>query len=172
MPTTGETQGQEPDTEPKPTPPTPPTDPWDGIPEEWSWTKNAVESANREAAARRVALRELEDKTKGAKTPEEFTAAMSEFNAKETELTTALARERAARKHSLNDDVLEFLTGTTEEQIDAQAAKLAALAPATGDTTPPRVITVTPPSGGVSPPTPTPKAENGREAWRAYKARR
>lgn len=174
MPTTGENPGQEPTTEPTPTPPTPPapTDPWDGIPEEWSWTKNAVESANREAAARRVALRELEDKTKDAKTPEEFATAMSEFTAKETELTTALARERAARKHSLKDDVLEFLTGTTEEQIEAQAAKLAALAPATGEPTPPRVITATPPSGGVTPPTPTPKAESGREAWRAYKARR
>ena len=175
MPTlTGETQGQEPNTEPNASTgastPDAKTDPWEGLPDEWAWTKNAVESANREAASRRVALRELEDKTKDAKTPEEFTAAMTEYTAKQTQLATELARERAARKHGLADGVLEFLTGTTEEAIEAQAAKLATLNPKAE--TPPKVITVPAPSGGVTPSTGAPKVENGREMWKAYKARR
>lgn len=182
MPTTGETPGQEPTTDPAPATsteapaaqtaaPAEKADPWDGIPEEWSWTKNAVEAANREAAARRVALRDLEDKTKDAKTPEEFTAAMGEFQKAQEKLTTDLERERAARKHKLDDDVLEFLTGTTAEQIEAQAAKLASLkkAEAPAQTV---VITQPDPSGGVSPGEKSPKELNGREAWRAFKDRR
>lgn len=144
-------------------------DRWAGIPEEWAWTKGAVESANREAASRRVALRELEDKVKDAKTPEEFTKAMADVKAKEDSLTQELARERAARKHKLDDDVLEFLTGTTEEQIEAQAAKLANLKP--GAVTPPAVITQTPPSGGVTPSSETPTDESGKSAWKKYKER-
>jgi hypothetical protein len=148
------------------------TDPWDGIPEEFAWAKSAVESANREAAARRVALREAEDKLKDAKTPEEFTAAMDQFKASEEKLTVDLERERAARKHKLDDDVLEFLTGTTAEQIEAQAAKLAGLKP--GVTPPAQTVVITQPTptGGVTPGDTAPKEPSGREAWRAYKDRR
>lgn len=174
MPNTGDNQGQEPNTEPnastEASTPETKTDPWEGLPDEWAWTKNAVESANREAASRRVALRELEDRTKDAKTPEEFTAAMGEYTAKQTQLASELARERAARKHGLADDVLEFLTGTTEEAIEAQAAKLAGLKPKAD--VPPKVITQPAPSGGVTPGNGAPKEENGRDMWKAYKARR
>lgn len=175
MPNTGETQDQESTTDPNTsTEATDSTaeqkDPWDGIPEEWAWTKSAVESANREAASRRVALREVEDKLKEAKTPEEVQAATAEYQRKADELTAQLARERAARKHSLTDEVLEFLTGTTEEQIEAQAAKLAALKPS-GETAPTRVITAPAPSGGVTP-THQPSEVDGRAAWKAYKDRR
>jgi hypothetical protein len=173
MPDTGAPQGQEPDNA---TPPatteattspagTEKADPWEGIPDEWSWTKNAVESANREAASRRVALRELEDKTKDAKTPEEFNAAVAEWTAKQDSLATELERERAARKHGLADDVLEFLTGKTPEEIEKQASKLAGFKPS-------RVITQPPPSGGVTPSVPSTKEQTGRDAWAAYKASR
>jgi hypothetical protein len=175
MPDTGDNQGQEPITDPTTTTsteqaPAASTDPWDGIPEEWAWTKGAVESANREAAARRVALRELEEQTKDAKSPEDYAEAVKSFNSKQTELETALARERAARKHSLADDVLEFLTGTTEEQIEAQATKLAALKPSSS-TEAPRVVTVPAPTGGATPVT-QPTEQSGRAAWKAYKDRR
>jgi hypothetical protein len=176
MPTTGETQGQEPTTdpttatEPTGTEPTKEKDPWEGLPEEWAWTKEAVNSANREAASRRVALREAEDKLKDAKSPEEVQAAIAEYQKKGTELESTLARERAARKHKLSDDVLEFLTGTTEEQIEAQAAKLAALKPA-GEPAPPRVVTVPAPSGGVTPVN-APPEQDGKAAWKAFKGRR
>jgi hypothetical protein len=176
MPDTGETQGQEPTNTDSTTStetgtPAATTDRWEGIPDEWAWTKGAVESANREAAARRVALRELEEQTKDAKSPEDYAEAVKTFNTKQTELETALARERAARKHSLADDVLEFLTGTTEEQIEAQATKLAALKPASQETVVPKVVTVPAPTGGVTP-TVQPTELDGRAAWKAYKDRR
>lgn len=171
MPNTGEPQGQEPEaTDPNPTTPpasTEKADPWEGLPEEWAWTKTALESANREAASRRVALRETEDKLKAAKTPEEFQAAMNDYTEKESRLTTDLERERAARRHGLTDEVLEFLTAKTPDEIEKQAAKLAALKPGA-----PKVITQAPPSGGVTPTQGTPKEESGRAAWRAYKERR
>jgi len=173
MPDTGAPQGQEPTATPDPV--TPPaetkTDPWEGIPEEFAWAKSAVESANREAASRRVALRDLEEKTKDAKTPEEFTAAMSEFQSAQDKLTVDLERERAARKHKLDDDVLEFLTGTTAEQIEAQAAKLAGLKPGAA---PVQTVVVTQPepTGGVTPGDKAPKEQSGRDAWRAFKERR
>lgn len=172
MSTTGE-PGQEPTTTTDPNPatgdpkPTEKADPWEGLPDEFAWAKSAVESANREAASRRVALREAEDKLKDAKTPEEFQRVMSEYTEKQTALTTELERERAARKHGLADDVLEFLTATTPDEIEKQAAKLAALKPGT-----PKVITTTPPAGGVTPAQGAQKETSGREAWRAYKERR
>lgn len=144
------------------------TDPWDGLPEEFAWAKQAVERANSEAASRRVALREAEEKLKGAKSPEDIQAAVKEFADKASALETTLAKERAARKHKLADDVLEFLTGTTEEQIEAQAAKLASLKPANQE---PLVVTQPAPSGGVTPAS-TPNTRTGRDEWKAYKSRR
>lgn len=141
------------------------SDRWAGIPEEWAWAKNAVESANREAASRRVALRELEERVKDAKTPEEFNAALADVKAKEVELTNQLARERAARKHRLNDDLLEFLTADTEEGIEAQAEKLAALKP---EAAAPVVITKLPPTGGAKP-SETSLPESGKDAWAEYR---
>lgn len=151
-------------------------DRWEGLPDEWNWTKEEVEratrsaeAANREAASRRVALRELEEKTKDAKTPEEFTAAMAEYTNKNAALEAELARERAARKHGLSDDLVEFLTASTEAEIETQAAKLAGLkAPAAP---PAPNTTQVPLNGGVTPEA-KPPAKSGRDAWREYKARR
>jgi hypothetical protein len=176
MPDPANPEGQEPTPTPTPTATTPaageaPADPWAGIPDQFAWAKAAVENANREAASRRVALREAEEKLSAAKTPEEFEAAVAEFKNGQSRLEAELARERAARKHGLADDVVEFLTGTTEEQIEAQAAKLAALKPASQETVPPVVVTVPAPSGGVTPSS-QPTEQDGRALWRAHKARR
>lgn len=140
-------------------------DRWAGIPDEWAWAKNAVESANREAASRRVALRELEERVKDAKTPEEFNTALADVKAKEVELTNSLARERAARKHSLTDDLLEFLTADSAEGIEAQAEKLAALKPKAEA---PKVITKLPLTGGAKP-NESSSLENGKDAWAEYR---
>jgi hypothetical protein len=167
MPNTGDTTGQEPNPNPNPTTPPAPAekaDPWEGLPDEWAWTKEAVNGANREAASRRVALRDLEERTKDAKTPEEFNNLVSEFTKKQNGLEVALERERAARKHKLADDVLEFLTATDAEEIEKQATKLAGLKG--------KIVHQPAPSGGVTPSAPTPKDESGRDAWRAYKASR
>lgn len=174
MADTGETQGQEPTTETTPTtnaeaPPVVNDDPWANIPDEWKWTKAEVESARREAASRRVALKELETKLSEAKSPEEFSKAMADAKASEDSLARELSRERAARKHRLDDDLLEFLTGNTDEEIEAKALKLAALKPGAGAA--PVVITKPAPSGGSSPLDGVSPEEDGRAEWEAYKKR-
>ena len=42
------------------------------------------------------------------------------------ELEITLMRDRAARVHKLPSDLVEFITGSNEEEANAQAAKLAA----------------------------------------------
>ena len=145
------------------------TDPYAGLPEEFGWLKSDLESTRREAAGRRVELRDLQDKFKDAKTPEEFSAAIADASARSTQLEAEVARERAARKHKLDDSLIEFLTGTDEASIMAQAEKLAALAtkPAA-----PHVVTQLAPTGGVNPSSTTPPDLNGREAWQKFKGRR
>ena len=73
----------------------------------------------------RTALQEKADaeKTEAQKLQDRLAAA--EETAKKT--GRALLIERATRKHSLPDDVVEFLTGDTEEEIEAKAQRLAAL---------------------------------------------
>jgi chromosome segregation ATPase len=146
------------------------TDPYAGLPAEFAWLKNDLESTRREAAARRVQLREAEDKLKEAKTPEEVAAAVADAASKSAKLEAELARERAARKHKLDDELVEFLTGTTDEQIEAQAAKLAGLKQAPAATPP--AVTRQEPRGGTTPNDTTPPEINGRDAWRQYRGSR
>lgn len=138
-------------------------DPYAGLPEEFAWLKNDLEATRREAAGRRVELRELQDKTKDAKTPEEFAAAVADAARKSTELEVELARERVARKHNLDDELLEFLTGKSSEEIEAQAVKLAALKPPVVPASRPAL------RGGVNPSVGTPPDLSGRETYRQYK---
>jgi chromosome segregation ATPase len=170
MADTGTPQGQEPETKTETPATETPKDPYAGLPEEFAWLKDDLESTRREAASRRVALREAEDKLKEAKTPEDIAAAVKEATKKSAELETELARERAARKHKLADDLLEFITGTTEEQIESQATKLAALAVTQRETQ--TTPTKPAPRGGVTPTDTTPPEVNGREAWKKYRGRR
>ena len=168
MADTGTPQGQEPENKTETTTTTETKDPYAGLPEEFSWLKDDLESTRREAASRRVALREAEEKLKEAKTPEDIAKAVAEATKLSAELEAEVARERAARKHKLDDSLIEFLTGTNVEQIEAQAAKLAALAPSA----PRPVVTRQAPRGGVTPSDTTPPDLDGREAWRQYKGRR
>lgn len=144
------------------------SDPFAGLPEEFAWLKSDLETTRREAAARRVELRGLQDKFKDAKTPEEVAQAIAEATTRSTQLEAEVARERAARKHKLDDALVEFLTGTNEEQIEAQAAKLAALAPSA----PREPVTRLAPRGGVTPSDSSPPELDGREAWKKFKGRR
>lgn len=164
------TQGQEPETQTEATAEAPKEkDPYEGLPEEFAWLKDDRESLRREAASRRVALREAEAKLKDAKTPEDIAAAVADTTKRNAELEAEVARERAARKHKLSDELLEFLTGTTDEQIEAQAAKLAALRPSV---TEPVTTTRQEPRGGVTPSNSTPPELDGREEWKKYRGRR
>ena len=139
-------------------------DPFAGLPDEFAWVKSDLESTRREAASRRVEVRKLEEQLKDAKTPEDVTKAVEEAAKRSTELEAELARERAARKHKLDDEFLEFLTGATPEQIESQAAKLAALAP--------KVTAPKPnPRGGVTPADTNLPELSGRDAWKKFKGR-
>jgi hypothetical protein len=170
MADTGTPQGQEPENQTEQQTEAKVSDPFAGLPEEFAWLKNDLESTRREAAGRRVELRELEAKFKDAKTPEEVNAAIAEATKRSAALEAEVARERAARKHKLDDSLVEFLTGTTEEQIEAQAAKLAALAPSAARET--VVVTRQTPRGGVTPSDSTPPEINGRDAWKQYRGSR
>ena len=171
MADTGTVEGQAPENQTETTATTTATtDPFAGLPEEFAWLKSDLESTRREAAGRRVELRELEAKFKDAKTPEEVNAAIAEATKRSAALEAEVARERAARKHKLDDSLVEFLTGSTEELIEAQAAKLAALAPSAAREQ--AVVTRQSPRGGVTPSDTSPPEESGRDAWQKYKGRR
>ena len=143
------------------------TDPYAGLPAEFSWLKNDLESTRREAASRRVEVRKLEEQLREAKTPEDIAKAVADSAKRSAELETELARERAARKHKLDDEVVEFLTGATAEQIEAQAAKLAALSKREAAS-----VTKQTPRGGLTPAESSAPELSGREAWKAYRGNR
>ena len=169
MADTGTPQGQEPESKTETTTTATGSDPYAGLPAEFSWLRDDLESTRREAASRRVALREAEEKLKEAKTPEDISKAVADATKKSAELESELARERAARKHKLDDSLVEFLTGSDADQIEAQAAKLAALATAS---TTPLAVTRQSPRGGVTPSDSTPPELDGREAWKKFRGRR
>lgn len=90
--------------------------------------RKKLTKANADAANWRTKFRELEAKFTDAKTPEEFTAAVAEL----TKANAELARERdvakVARKYKLPDELAEVVQGSTPEEMDAHAKKLARFA--------------------------------------------
>jgi hypothetical protein len=144
-------------------------DPWAAFPAEFNWVRKELEDTRKEAAEKRVLARELQDKLGAAKTPEEVQQITAAYDAKTSDLEVALARERVARKTGLGDDLVEFLTAKTEEELTAQAAKLAGLKPAADAD--PVIVTVQEPRGGLNP-TVDPHEQTGYEAWEAYKRNR
>jgi hypothetical protein len=162
-----QTQGQEPDTTPAASTE---TDPWAAFPKEFNWVRKELEDTRKEAAEKRVLNKELQDKLGSAKTPEEVQQATAAFETKARDLEVALAREKVARKTGLSDDLVEFLTGKSEEELTAQAAKLAGLKPAeVADNQ--VVVTIQEPRGGLNPSV-EPGEQNGFDAWEAYKKNR
>jgi hypothetical protein len=157
-----QTQGQEPAVTPAAT--TAETDPWAAFPPEFNWVRKELEDTRKEAAEKRVLNKELQDKLGSAKSPEEVQQATAAYETKARDLEIALAREKVARKTGLSDELLEFLTAKTEEELTAQAAKLATLKPAAD----PVVVTVQEPRGGLDPSIDVNEL-NGHEAWKAYK---
>ncbi|HEX9225073.1 MAG TPA: hypothetical protein VF885_00275 [Arthrobacter sp.] len=143
-------------------------DPWAAFPAEFNWVRKELEDTRKEAADKRVLARELQDKLATAKTPEEVQQITAAYDTKTNDLEVALARERVARKTGLSDELVEFLTGKSEEELTAQAEKLAGLKPAADG---PVVVTVQEPRGGLDP-SHTPIASNGYDAWEDYKKNR
>ncbi|MGZ4659754.1 MAG: hypothetical protein ACXVYB_00585 [Arthrobacter sp.] len=160
-----QTEGQEPAT----TTPSAAPDPWAAFPAEFNWVRKELEDTRKEAAEKRVLAKELQEKLGSAKTPEEVQQITAAYDTKTSDLEVALARERVARKTGLSDDLVEFLTAKTEEELVAQAAKLAGLKPAADAD--PVVVTVQQPRGGLDPSI-EPDDKNGFDAWEDYKRNR
>lgn len=159
-----QTQGQEPEAT---TTPSAAPDPWAAFPAEFNWVRKELEDARKEAADKRVLAKDLKEKLGTAKTPEEVQQLTAAYDTKTNDLEVALARERVARKSGLSDDLVEFLTGKTEEELTTQAAKLAGLKPAADSV----VVTVQEPRGGLDP-TVAPGQASGFDEWETYKRNR
>jgi hypothetical protein len=110
------------ETPPVETPPAEPTE--DDLPE---WARKELTKVRNEAAGYRTRLRDAEDKLKDAKTPEEFQAAMNEWQTKNSELERNLLVTKIATKHGLPEAIAARLQGGDEAAIEADALALAAL---------------------------------------------
>lgn len=92
---------------------------------DWSESARAeITKVRNEAARYRTRLREVEEKFKDAKTPEEFEAAVNEQTERNRALESELLRERIARKFDLPDDLAEVLKGDDEKSLTEHAKKL------------------------------------------------
>lgn len=90
-----------------------------------------LERTRREAAARRTRVRELEQSLEGAKSPEEFEAAVNEYKAQIAALELSVARSDVARKYGLPDDLASALQGSDAAALEAHAKVLAKYVPST-----------------------------------------
>lgn len=90
----------------------------DALPE---WAKKKISDLNTENAGWRTKFRDAEQKLAAAKTPEEFAAAQADFAKERIELERALVIATAG----IPEELQEFVTGTTKEELEASAAKLA-----------------------------------------------
>lgn len=142
-------------------------DPWEKFPAEFNWVRKELEDARKEAAEKRVLAREAQEKLSQAKTPEEVQQIIAANDAKTADLEAKLARERVARKTGLDEDLVEFLTAKTEEDLLKQAEKLAKAKKA-DDTV---VVTQLNPRGGQNPST-EPNELDGYAEWERYKKNR
>lgn len=94
----------------------------DSLPESWQAEIRKLRSEN---AKHRTSNKELKDRLEAAKSPEDFEALKSE-----TQATIAkLERDLSIAKHTqgLDPDLVEFVTGDTDEEIKASADKVRAL---------------------------------------------
>ena len=113
----------------------PTTPPWgDDFDAERAWTlvQNLRGDLEKRTTERDEARQERDDaKAAGDSTEaaEKLTAAEARAKTAETSLWT----ERAIRKHSIDEDLVDFLTGDTEEEILAKAERLAGRSKPDGD---------------------------------------
>lgn len=112
------------------------------------WARNKIADLNRESASWRTQLRELEKKAEALKTPEDFQAALTEYQQKAAEEAAALRLEIDHRDicdtHKVPKELRSLVRGTKEE-MEAAAKLLASsgaafVDPAAGE-----------PGGGIDP---------------------
>ncbi|KPC89299.1 hypothetical protein ADL35_02350 [Streptomyces sp. NRRL WC-3753] len=120
--TTTEQPGQTPpDGEQKPAE-TPEEKPAEEVPAEV--LRQKLTEANAEAANYRVKLREVEARFAGAKTPEEFEAAVTELKTQNEALERKILLNTVAAKYELPETLAKRLTGATPEELEADAKEL------------------------------------------------
>lgn len=85
--------------------------------------RKELSDARAEAAKYRIRAREAAEKAETLKSLDEFNA----VSARVSELETDLACERLARKYGLPDQLANRITGSTEEEREADAKALSAL---------------------------------------------
>jgi hypothetical protein len=120
-----------------------------------------------------VEAKELKEKLAEAKTPEEVQKLLADSEARVAKIELEKNRVLAARNAKLPEELDEFITGTTQEEIDAQVKKLASLKPAPnddGEDQEPRV-TKPRPRGGANPAL-SPEGKDGHDAYAEWKASR
>ena len=103
---------------------------WDGISDDHP-VRDLVKSLRDEAAAKRTSVKSVREENERleaalaeAKTDEDVQKAIADWKGKVEEKEAELARERVARRYKIPEDFIEFLTGSDEESLEAQAEKL------------------------------------------------
>ncbi|MBV2364269.1 hypothetical protein [Streptomonospora nanhaiensis] len=109
---------------------------WEAEAAKWKTLARKHETRAKELAPAAERLRELEDAQKSEL--ERLQGQYEEALGAASRAQHELWRERAARRHGLDDDLLEFLTGESEEELEERAKVLAAkLAARTEEQAPP-----------------------------------
>ncbi|MFE2988631.1 hypothetical protein [Streptomyces sp. NPDC059262] len=91
------------------------------------WARKELAKVRGEAAGYRTRLRDAETKLSGAKSPEEFEAALAEVKQKHAELERSVLVGTVARKFDLPEELAGRLRGTTPEELEADAKALQTL---------------------------------------------
>ncbi|MFF7254797.1 hypothetical protein [Streptomyces microflavus] len=91
------------------------------------WARKELAKVRGEAAGYRTRLRDAETKLSGAKSPEEFEAALTEVKQKNAELERSLVVSSVARRFDLPEELAERLRGATPEELEADAKSLQSL---------------------------------------------
>ena len=128
---------------------------WEGVGEDHP-LRTEVSNLRSESAARRAENRRLQEanddlrtQLEAAKSPEDFQAAIAEYDSKVADAQLEAARERTARKYGLPDALVNRLAGKTEAELEADAQELQALIVPQQTTPPP--APQNPPRGGLHP---------------------
>ena len=88
------------------------------------WARTELARVRDEAAKSRISLRDAMTKFEGAKTPEEFAAAVAEYKTENARLAQDLARNTVGAKYHLPPELSAVLMGDTPEALDAHGKLL------------------------------------------------
>lgn len=138
-------------------------EPKDDLPD---WAREKLTKANAEAANYRTKLREAEEKLLGAKTPDEVEAIVKKMQSDRETAELDLLRENVALSFNLPEGLRKRLSGSSREEMEADAKELAELIGLDSSGTPERL------EGGLDPRTHGEEASSPRELAEQYGARR